>query len=214
MVTVAHIVKRELRKLPFIEEGLSRDIISVGNLAEELLPAVEEEFGHKVKLPAVIMAIRRHASGIKEKEPGHGLPSGSNLSIKSGIADISVSRSPHLLAKLDRLFGIVDYERGEIMNIIQGSYEASIITNQRHEKNIIKVLQKENVLSVEKNLGALSIMFGKEFLYTPGVIYAAVKELAWNNINIYELISTNTELTFILSSKDIIRAYKLLERFT
>ena len=36
--------------------------------------------------------------------------------------------------------------------------------------------------------------------------------IAWENINIFEIISTNTELTFIIHKKDAIRAYKSLEK--
>ena len=51
----------------------------------------------------------------------------------------------------------------------------------------------------------------EEFFYTPGVIFNAVRKLAWEGINIYEVVSTMTELTFILSKKDSMKAYDVLQ---
>jgi aspartokinase len=209
MVTVANLVKKYI---DMMQDGLSRDIISVGNLAEELHQQIEKELGKKVKLPAIVMAIRRYAENVKKGMEYFKAPEGFNLSMKSNIIDIGVSKSAHLLTKLDKLYDLVSFERGEMMNVIQGSYEVSIITNDKYEKKVLTLLKHEKILNIEKDLGALSLSFGKEFLYTPGVIYLAVKELAWNNINIFELVSTNTELTFILNKEDCIRAYGVMEK--
>ena len=58
---------------------------------------------------------------------------------------------------------------------------------------------------------SLTIIFKSErFTDTPGVIFNIVRKLAWENINIYEIISTMTELTFILSKKDSMKAYDVL----
>jgi len=52
----------------------------------------------------------------------------------------------------------------------------------------------------------------KELSLHPGVIYNVVRNLAWENINIFEIVSTNTELTFILHKKDAVKGYSVLEK--
>jgi aspartokinase len=54
--------------------------------------------------------------------------------------------------------------------------------------------------------------FSKDFLYTPGVVYNIIRNIAWENINIFEIVSTNTELTFIIHKKDAVKGYKALEK--
>lgn len=210
MVTVSHLVKKELDKRDFIQEGLSRDLISVGNLAEELLPELESELGKKVKLPAIIMAIRRYAENLNTKKFSK-IPKGSNLSMISGLIDIGVSKSLTLPHKIELLLKLPDFSKGDVMNIIQGSLEASIITNAKFEKKVLEILKGEHIIIAEKNLSSVSLIFGKEFLHSPGVLFAAMKEIAWNDINIFELVSTTSELTFILDKKDAVRAYSLLQ---
>jgi aspartokinase len=47
---------------------------------------------------------------------------------------------------------------------------------------------------------------------TPGVLFQIVRNFAWENINIIEVISIDLEITFIVSEKDAVRGYKALER--
>ena len=59
---------------------------------------------------------------------------------------------------------------------------------------------------------ALTIVFAsKEFISSPGVIFTAIRKLAWEGINIYEIVSTMTELTFILNKEDSMKAYNVLQ---
>ena len=58
----------------------------------------------------------------------------------------------------------------------------------------------------------MTIVFtADDFLHTPGIIFNAVRKLAWDNINIFEIVSTMTELTFILNKKDSMKAYEVLQ---
>ena len=74
------------------------------------------------------------------------------------------------------------------------------------------MLKNEKIQNIEENLISLSMTFSKDFLYTPGVIFNIIRNIAWENINIYELVSTKTELTFILHKKDVMKGYKALEK--
>ena len=69
------------------------------------------------------------------------------------------------------------------------------------------------VVHTYTDLVALTIVFHGDFLQTPGVTYLAVRKLAWENINIIEIVSTMNVLTFIISREDSTRAYQALEAF-
>jgi aspartokinase len=110
------------------------------------------------------------------------------------------------------LYDIVDFQKGDFLNIIHGRHEVSVVTNERYSDKLLNLLTGEKILNIEKNLVSLTLTFSKDFLYTPGVIYNIVRNIAWENINIYEVVSTNTELTFILNKKDAVKGYKVLEK--
>ena len=109
-------------------------------------------------------------------------------------------------------YDIVDFQKSDILNIIQGSSEVIIVTNERYKDKLIEILKDEKILMIEDNLVSLTMTFSKDFFYTPGVIFNIIRNVAWENINIYEIVSTNTELTFIIHKKDAMRGYKALEK--
>ena len=54
-------VKKLVSENTFLLEAISKDLISYGNLAEQLKPEIEKELGKKVKEAAIVMALRRYA---------------------------------------------------------------------------------------------------------------------------------------------------------
>jgi len=212
MVTISHIVQKILHDRPFLLEPMSRGIIAYGSLAEQIKPEIEEELEREVKTHAIVMALRRHAVTLKKTHHQITFDYSSEIILKTDMCDIAVLRSPTLLNKLKRLYDVVDFEKGDILNIIHGRHEVSVVTNERYREKSLDLLTGEKILSIEKHLVSLTLTYSKDFLYTPGIIYHIVRSIAWENINIYEVVSTNTELTFILNKKDGVKGYKVLEK--
>ncbi|HVQ00754.1 MAG TPA: hypothetical protein VMT57_04495 [Candidatus Thermoplasmatota archaeon] len=209
---VSHVVQKIVNDKIFLLEPMMRGIIAYGSLAELLKPEVEAELGKEVKNHAIVMALRRYAETLAAEHKTIVFDYSSEIILKTDICDIAMHRSPTLLSKLKRLYDIVDFEKGDILNIIHGQREVSVVTNERYREKLLKILSGETILNIERDLVSLTLTYSKDFLYTPGVIYNIVRSIAWENINIYEIVSTNTELTFILNKKDGIKGYKVLEK--
>ena len=212
MVTISQIVGKLVDERVYIQESMNKEIISFALLAKQLQPEVEEEIGKKVKKHAIEMALRRYSEQVKEKHKTVKFNYSSDIIMKTKICDIAVSRSPTLLSKLKKLYDIIDFEKGDNLNIIQGNGEVSIVTNERYKEKFLNNLKGEKILNIEQDLISLTMTFSKEFLYTPGVIFNIIRNIAWENINIFEVVSTNTEFTVILHKNDAMKAYKSLEK--
>jgi len=212
MVTISHVVQKLVSERIFIQETMNKKIISYGALARQMKNEIEEELDKPVKVHAIEMALRRYAEQLQEKHKTIHFDYSSDIIIKTQICDVSVSQSPTLFDKLKKLYDLVRYEKGNSLNVIQGSSEVSIVTNERYKQKLLDLLKNENVLNVEENLISLTMTFSKEFLYTPGVIFNIIRNISWENINIFEIVSTNTELTFIIHKKDTMKGYKALEK--
>ena len=212
MVSVSHIVRNLVMKKPLIYEGLIEGVISHASLAEYLEKDIEKELGKKVKLPAIVMAIRRYAETLEEQtKTDIEFKFNSEIILKTGLIDMTILKSPGCLEKIREIYGIVDYNKGDTLNIIHGNYEITIVTREKHLERIKNILKGEKVLNIEKNLVSLSLSFSSDFLHTPGILSKVTRKLAWENINVYENISTMTELIYIISEKDSVRAYKALQ---
>jgi aspartokinase len=71
----------------------------------------------------------------------------------------------------------------------------------------------EDTLHRMEDLVALSLVFTGDFLQTPGIVYEAVRRLAWEEINVIEIVSTMNELTFVIRRQDSMRAFEVLQSF-
>lgn len=212
MVTISHLINKIVSSRPILHDAIGQEIISFGNLAEQLVPEIEEELNKKVKHSAVVMSLRRYAEKIQNTQTRPKFNYNSEIIMKTNLCDLSVRKSPKLFTKLKKIYSIVNYEKGDVLNIIHGNYEVSIVSNMRYLEKIKKELKGEKILNTEEDLVSLSLNFSGDFLHTPGIISTAARKLNWDNVNIFELVSTLTELTFIVSKKDSTKGYAALQR--
>jgi len=208
MVTISHVVKNMIEARPVIHEAMIEDIVNYANLAAKILPRVEAEIGGPVKKSAVLMALHRHAERLKGKSlPRKLFNINPEIVMKTDLCDICVVKTPSGYDKIRQIYRIVDFERGDTLNVIQGNYEITIVASQKHLDKIREILADEKIFNIEKDLISLTLSLSKDFLYTPGILSLVTRKLSWENINIFEVISTMTELIFIISEKDAVRAY-------
>jgi|TARA_B100001971_G_scaffold194166_1_gene199905 hypothetical protein len=213
MVTVSHLVKKAVRENSFLLEAMSKELISYGSLAEQLKPKFEHELGKTVKESAIIMALRRYAEELQgfDKKISKFKFKGEII-MRTNIMDFNILKSNALLNKIKNLYNLVDFEKGDTLNVILGSNEVSIVTNEKYKEKFANFLKGEKIFNKEFDLVALTIIFdSKEFFETSGVVFTATRKLAWEQINIFEIVSTMTEMTFILGKKDSMKAYNVLQ---
>ena len=214
METISSIVKKIIETKPFIHESMARGIISFGNLADILLPEIEKFYDGEVKNSAVVMALRRYGSELKKKEKElHINEISYEITIKTNILDIIIEKRATLLNKLNKLYQLVALEKGDFLNITIGSNEVGIAVSQKYSAQLNNMLSEEIILHRKTDLVALTVIFSGDFLYTPGVIYEAVRKLAWEHINVLEMVSTMNELTFVINRSESAKAYETLQMF-
>jgi len=157
------------------------------------------------------MALRRYADEVQRRYEDSG-KRGINceITMKTNICDFNIVKTPKLLKEISSFYTLVDLDRGDFLNITIGNHEVSIVISQKHHQEVEKKLQQESVLDQQNDLVVLTIVFEGDFYNTPGITHQVLQALAWKNINILEIISTNTELTLVINREDSIKSYEVL----
>lgn len=213
MVTISHVVCKLIDENIYLQEAIGKGIASFGSVAKQLKQDIEEELKKEVAHYAVVAAIRRYSEKMNNKFKEIKFNANtSEVNLKTNVIDINVLKTPCLFDKLKRIYDIIKFEKGDILHIIYGRNSVSIITNERYKEKIYKFLQYENIFEIEENLVSLSFSIGKTLVNVPGVLFQIVRNFAWENINIIEVISIDLEITFIVGEKDALKGYKALER--
>ena len=214
MPSASHIAQRILKQSLLLEDYLARGMINYAALAEEIAPKIEAELGKKVKYSAVAMGLRRHAERMQRQELKLPSLNDCEIMLKSKIGVITAIKSPTLFNALNKINELINFEKGDILNIVHGNTDVSIIINEKYKKKILSFLKQQKILNEEYGLVGLTVRFGIDFLHTPGITYTFLRALAMENVNLIEIVSSTVETTFFISEKDAVRAYNALSELT
>jgi len=88
-----------------------------------------------------------------------------------------------------------------------------LAVSEKYRSLVGELAKDEEVLHQMDDLVALSLVFTGDFLQTPGIVYEAVRHLAWEQINVIEIVSTMNELTFVIKREDSMKAFDVLQGF-
>jgi len=212
IVTISHVVQNILNKRVILQEALNHGIVSYNKLADNIKSDIEKELDKKVKHNAVVMALRRYEEKLETKKEKIAFNYFRETLLRTDICYIVIEESETTIRTIQRLYDEINFKHGGIFNLTQGNYEISIITNQRYKDRFLELLGDENILKVVDNLVVISLTYSKDFSATPGLLYNVSRFIAWENINIYNVINTPKELAFIISKKDAMNCYNTLER--
>jgi len=214
MVTISHVVKDMINKHVFLQEAIHQEIVSYNKLADNIKPEIEKELNKKVKHNAIVMALRRYSEKLEEKQEKTSLNYFREILLKTDVCYIMVEESSTALSKMQNLYKKMELKHGKIFNLVHGIYEVNIITNQSNKKIVIDELRDENILRIIDDLVLVSLLYSKDYLMTPGVLYNVLRFLTWENINVISINLTSQELNLLVSRKDAMRCYNTLDKLS
>ncbi len=214
MATVAHVVADIIQDRPFLEEALVNDIINYAYLADMLKPEIEKEMRKEVNRYAIIMAIRRFADSLKGSFVGqpHLDLGGADITIISGIFELTAIKDATTMKTVSKLYDLVDFEKGDFLTITQGLYEITILSNSRYKDKMLKLFDKLDVKKVSTGLSSLTVRIPEKAAESVGLLYTLTKALSWENVNIFEVVSTLSEEIFIIGEEDTAVAFDAIKR--
>jgi len=213
MITIAQIIEDQIKKSSFLEEALVKGIINYSSLARKLQPIVEEKLVKNVKEGAIVMALKRVSLRLKSTLPKSENILGDlgDITIRSNLVDYTFSNSPTIGGAQNKILEKTEGRKDIFITISHGVSQITVIASEALEDEIKKIFKDETPICTLQNLSSLTVRIPTEATKTPGVLYSILKVLAWEGINMIETISTYTELTLVLETKDIERAFSLLK---
>lgn len=213
MLTVPEVVEKIVRRSRYLSEALSKGIINVSALSVYMKPEVEELLKKPVSKPSIMMALRRMHVGEKPRFVDYHrlFQNSTDLTVRSNLVALSFANADTLIDKFSKLTSIFKRKDRHFFTFTQGNSDLSIIVTRNLVQEIERVLKDEMVISNRKNLSAITLQLPKEVVDIPGIYYFFLKSLAWDNINIIEIVSTTRELTMVFEEKDVERAFSILK---
>lgn len=212
MITVPEATKQIIERSRYLTEAMSKDLINYSSLARYIKPELEKMLFKPVSEASIIMAIKRISDEIKPKFVPLTIFEGTpEMIVRSNLVELNLANSESLRGKYKDLSAVYSEENKYYFTLTEGVFETAIILSNDLKRQVMEALSGEKTLSEKGNLSAITIRLPKENVETPGVYYFFLKSLAWEGINIVEIVSTPNEVSIIFEDKDVNQAFAILK---
>lgn len=208
--SVAEAVKKLIDAEPGLKECLETGIINYTRMARKLKPMIEKILEKDVSVEAIKASLIRYGrmTGRPRWRPGIlRILARSVLEIRTGISAVTVR-----LHMMPRITSIVNNLLGQarFLAVIQGLNNVTLIISDEHYDEILDKLGKENLVEEIRGESALVIISPKEIIRTPGFLAYIMDLLGRNGINVLQAVSYYTETMILVSSDDLMKAFKII----
>ncbi len=211
MIKISDVVREIVQEDLVATEALRMRILNLSAYASQIHRKVETITMKEVQIGTIVVALSRLI--IEEISPGTISPFVPirNVSVKGSLAELTYEKTEHSIVDLSKL-DTSTFRRREFFALTEGLAEITIIC-PREETQKIRLYFSAKPKSMIEKLVAISVRFPSEFLDIPNAVYTLVSALAVKRVNLVEMISTYTELTFIVQQENLDVSLSALHRF-
>jgi len=194
---VREIVMRELEAY----FALTNNYMNMSSYAHRIRPMVEALTKKQVTITSLVVSLSRLRKEFKKEKPLIHDVAIRNITTKLPLSEIIYENSDKFIKKLDSLYKNISVSQDDFFTTTIGTKEIDIICSSNLENKVLKHFKIKPKI-VNHNFAAVGVSYGSEVFGTPNVFFSLLSVTARARINIEELVSTPTELIFIVSEKD------------
>lgn len=213
MNSIGKVTEDLINRSPFVREAMTDDLINISALARKLKPEIEEIIGKEVKEGAIVMAIKRMTPGLYHRlnvKITNVMGDLGDFLVRSNLTDFTFQNSESLKAKQTELVHEINKENDSFFTLCKGVTETTFIVSSTKTDLIEKLFKTEHLKSHTKDLASVTVKLPSVNTEIYGIYYYILKHLAWEAINIVEIVSTSNEFTVVVKQDDVDKAFKIL----
>jgi hypothetical protein len=204
-----------INRSPFLREAIAEDLINISALARKIKPEIEAVTKKPVKDGALIMAIKRMAPGsytkITNRIPAMMQDIGDFV-VRSGLDNFTVVNSDTMMKNQAVFIDRMQEQLNTFYTVCNGVTESTFVMNANLVADFLEIFKDEQIVSSQKNLASVTIKLPKHNSDVSGFYYYILKQLAWEGINLVEVVSTSNEFSLIVSMDEIDTTFSVLMR--
>lgn len=213
MDRLSKIIDKLINQSPFIQEAISEGLINISSLARKLNPDIQKVLGKEVSDSAIIMAIKRMPPGANQKielKIKNFMRELGDLIVRSNLVKFTYKNYVGISQDQSKFLAQIKDISDNFYTVSRGVSETTIITNAQFSDKILTMFQQESLISEMANLSAITMKLPAINTEISGVYYYLLKKIAWEGINLAEVISTTNEFTVVVDTKTVSHTFTVL----
>ena len=131
--------------------------------------------------------------------------------MRSSLSDFTFQNSKTLIKSHSKVLEKINTNQQIFYAFTRGIFESNIIVSSSKKDRLFEVFKDELLIGSQDNLSAISINLPKGNSKIAGLYYQIFKRLAWDNVTLYEVISTTNEFTILVEDHLVDKAFSVIK---
>src|SRR5579875_31501 len=208
--SAAEVARAYIDRHPSVADCLAYGIVNVTLLARRISEECRDP-----RTDALEMAIRRYPVLSDPSKTVEGrlleVVAASRVEVRTRVALVSIPPSSELLRTILSREAMEARSQRRLFQILQGPSQVTILCESEYVPLLREhARSRREVATIWDGLTALTVESPREVYETPGVVAYLAGTLSRQQINCVELMSLNTESTFVVQQADGPRAFQAL----
>ncbi len=200
MYKITDAIREILQEDDLFKQLITAEIINYSQYARKIKPQIDKTLYKNVNVRTISTTIARlgeeYINGLKPTPIKL-----TNISLHTNLSDVSFERSEVSIEKIEQFYLAMPKRKGLFFTYTQSVSELTVIAAQQAITELLAQFKNTQPIFLQHNLSGVTVKFSPTYLSQPNVIYNIIKQLASRNINIIEIVSTTTELTFVVEQE-------------
>lgn len=181
--------------------ALTNGYMNMSSYAHRIRSLVETRAKKQVTITSLVVSLSRLRKEFKKEKSLIHEVAIENITTKLPLSEIAYEKTNKFVEELESLHKNISVSREDFFTTTIGTTEIDIICSANLENKVLKHFKIKPKI-VNHNLAAIGVSFDPEVFSIPNTFFSLLSVTARARINIEELVSTPTELIFIVAEKD------------
>ncbi len=219
MRLIAEGVRKQVLQDPIAYDALVAGILNCRAYAKSIVKPVGDWCRKPVKIDTVMAVLLRLRRTLQQTQQETGrLPlipdfSISSLTLKTSLAEIAFDLTKDI-DQVTHWLEAYPKQKDAMVITIRGNHELAIIAPHQIVLDLQKTFPRRKPKGVALGLAAVTVTYpSADYLFTPGITYALIRQIALQRINLVEKCSTYSEETFFVAEEDAAATFECLKPF-
>ncbi len=188
--------------------ALTEGYMNMSGYAYRIRSRIEKLTMKKVTITSIVISLSRLRKEFRKERPLIQDVPITNITTKLPLTEIVYENNSATIAKLESFHRNIAIARKDFFTTTVSTTEMNVICSSAINMRVQKHFGMKPKL-VLQNLASVGVSFDPNRLNIPNTFFSLISIIARARINITEIISTYTELIFIVAEKDFSRTVSL-----
>jgi hypothetical protein len=133
-----------------------------------------------------------------------------DIIVRSNLSAVCFRNSSTLFEKQREIIHIAIAQNELFYTFVQGVFESTMVVSSIIAEECKTIMKEETLINQSHNLSSITLKLPEENINEPGIYYFILRNIAWEGINIMEVISTSNEFTIVVEHHHVDKAFRAL----